>query len=137
MTGNNCDDPDVWGLTGPENVVAAAKDCASEAVRTAVNFALKCPKVATLPETHALRARCNSAIQENPENHITRMLGHATSHVVVDSAWILITIALYVRKLGAVFGDQTPDNRVIPPQLAAAVSAIAVIATITPLRDGA
>lgn len=137
MTAGNCDDPDVWGLTGPETVVATAKDCASEAARTVVNFALKCPRVASAPETHALRAKCNSIISENVGNHVTRMVGHATAHVVVDAAWILITIALYVRKLGAVFGDQTPDDRVVPPQLAAAVSALAVISTITPLRDGA
>jgi hypothetical protein len=133
----NCEDTSVWGKNSPQYVVAHAFDCTQEAALTAVNFGLDCPDVSGSAELHALRAKCNGLIDDNVEPHIHRMTGHSASHIIVDSAWIFLTVAFFVRKLGAVFGPQTLISKtLISRQLAAAVSVIAITATLTPLRDG-
>ena len=129
----NCDDPDVWGLTGPEAVVGAT-DCGSEAAATAVTFGPGCPDVAASPALHALTAKCSGIAVVG--DHTTRMFGHTAATLIVDSAWIMLTIGLFVSKLGTVLGPQKKTPGIIPANVALAVSVVAVIAVIAPVRDG-
>ena len=92
----NCEDKSVWGKTGAVDVTTLASDCASEAALIAVNFGLSCEKTATLPELHALRAKCPGIISDLVGKPDTRAFGHAAAVIIVDAAWILISIALFL-----------------------------------------
>ncbi len=132
----NCEDKSVWGKTGAVDVTTLASDCASEAALIAVNFGLSCEKTATLPELHALRAKCPGIISDLVGKPDTRAFGHAAAVIIVDAAWILISIALFLRKLFPLIEKDVLRPRVVPVEISAALSIFAVIAVATPLRDG-
>ena len=48
----------------------------------------------------------------------------------------MLTIGLFVSKLGTVLGPQKKTPGIIPANVALAVSVVAVIAVIAPVRDG-
>jgi hypothetical protein len=53
---------------------------------------------------------------------------------LVDAAWIMITIALFIHQINTVFSK--PTGRHTPAPMALAMSAIAVVAVALPVRDG-
>jgi hypothetical protein len=48
----------------------------------------------------------------------------------------MLTIGLFVAKLGTVLGPQKKTTGIVPANVALAVSVVAVVAVIAPVRDG-
>lgn len=130
----NCDSVAVWGRTGVHTVVANADHCGSEAAFTAVNFGHDCPEVATSETLSQLTAKCNGVAIDGALPHTARIHGHSFAALIVDAAWIMITIALFIHQINTMFS--APSGRKIPTSFAVAVSAIAVVAVALPVRDG-
>jgi hypothetical protein len=130
----NCDSVAVWGKTDPQTVVSNAHHCDSEAAFTAVNFGHHCPTVATSQDLAELSAKCNGIAVDGAFPHTARIHGHSFAALLVDAAWIMITIALFIHQINTVFSK--PTGRHTPAPMALAVSAIAVVAVALPVRDG-